>query len=281
MASGIIYDIKEFSVHDGPGTRITVFFKGCPLRCSWCHNPEGVSFEPQLIVRKTTCLNCGRCEEPCGHEMCRPFDRCIKACPLGLISVSGEKADSRTLAQKLKKNTEFLKDNGGGITISGGEPLAQPEFLLSLLEELKPMHTAIETSGYGDSDVFEKTVALSDLMLFDIKHTDSEVHKKYTGVDNRLIQKNLKHLIDSRKPFIARIPLIPGVNDTTENIEDTAILLKNADNMISLELLNYNPYTEAKYSLIDKEYQPIFNASLRPEPHEDILNEHGIRYKIL
>ncbi|NSW92490.1 MAG: glycyl-radical enzyme activating protein [Firmicutes bacterium] len=281
MAKGIIFDIQEFTVHDGPGIRITVFFKGCPLRCVWCHNPEGLSFWPELMVRKASCINCGKCRQGCTHEECRPFGLCTKVCPRGLIKIVGETVDSTELATKLKKREEFLQKNGGGITLSGGEPLAQPEFLVDLLKEIKPMHTVVETSGYGRPDVFLQVVTLTDLILFDIKHTDSGEHKRLTGVDNRLILENLGHLKESGKPFIVRIPLIPGINDTIDNMEKTAMLLKDASNLEKVELLPYNPFTGAKYPMVGKEYRPSFDERQEPRFYTKAFERFNIMCSIL
>lgn len=281
MVKGTIFDIKEFTVHDGPGIRITVFLKGCHLRCNWCHNPEGLSFEPELMVRESACTHCGQCRNPCSHNMCRDFNRCIYACPSGLIKVIGEKVEADELAVRLKKYSEFLLMNKGGITISGGEPLAQPAFLLDLLKKLKPMHTALETSGYGEKRVFAEAINLADLILFDIKHMDADVHKKYTGVDNKLIQFNLLNLMSSGKPFIARIPLIPGVNDTDDNLEKTARFLRRAAGRIRVELLPYNPFAGAKYPSVCRKYVPSFDVNSTVRPNCEIFREYGIDYFVL
>ena len=276
MARGTIFDIKEFTVHDGPGIRITVFFKGCPLRCNWCHNPEGLSFKPELMVRESACVHCGKCNTTCNHKVCQEFNRCIYACPSGLIKVIGETVESDELAARLKKYSGFLMMNKGGITISGGEPLAQPDFLLDLLKELKPMHVAVETSGYGDKRVFKEVISLADLILFDIKHMDADIHKKYTGVDNELIQFNLLSLMSSGKPFIVRIPLIPEVNDTDDNLEKTARFIRSAADRIRVELLPYNPYAGAKYPSVCKEYAPAFDVNKAVQPNCKILKKYGI-----
>lgn len=161
------------------------------------------------MIRKSCCINCGKCRGGCTHEECKPFRLCTKACPQGLIKVVGETVEPKELVKRLKSYEEFLRKNNGGITLSGGEPLARSGFLIGLLKELKPMHTVLERSGHGMPDVFEQVIELTDLILFDIKHTDPEVHKKVTGVDNKLILENLNQLIKSEKKFIARIPLIP------------------------------------------------------------------------
>ena len=281
MAEGIIFDIKEFAVHDGPGIRVTVFFKGCPLRCNWCHNPEGLAFEPELMIQTSSCVECGKCRIQCAHEACREFDRCLKACPRGLVSVVGRKIDAAVLAEQLKEYNAFLDMNDGGITLSGGEPLAQPEFLIALLEELKPLHTVVETSGHGAPDVFSKAVELSDMVLFDIKHMDTHVHRQHTGVGNELIQQNLQAMMKWGKPFIARIPLIPGVSDTDINLKETANVLKEATNLVRVELLPYNPFAGAKYASVAKEYQPKFEADAGLNSNCGIFEQQGISCKVL
>lgn len=281
MAQGVIFDIKEFTVHDGPGIRVTVFFKGCPLRCNWCHNPEGLSFEPELFVKKTSCINCGKCHKACAHKECEAFGRCLKACPKGLVSVVGYRVGSGELAKELLGYRRFLELNHGGITLSGGEPLAQPDFLLALLSDLMPIHTAVETSGYGNPGVFEQVIELADLILFDIKHMDSDNHKRHTGVGNELIQRNLLMLMDSDKPFIARIPLIPGVNDTEENLRQTASALDRAKNLIRVELLPYNPFAGAKYGSVQKEYAPQFNAAEKVRASCAAFEAQGICCKVM
>lgn len=281
MQQGIIFDIKEFTVHDGPGIRITVFFKGCPLRCVWCHNPEGLSFKPELMLRKSSCINCGKCRKACTHKECQPFGLCTKICPQGLIKIVGETIDSKELASRLKKNESFLIKNEGGITLSGGEPLAQPEFLLDLLKRLKPLHTAVETSGYGRQEVFKQVIEMTDLILFDIKSAFPDVHKRFTGVDNKLIMDNLGQLIESGKGFIARIPLIPGINDTQEDMEKVSLLLKNAPGLQRVELLPYNPFAGAKYPMVNREYKLIIEEYQQLQTFTDAFESNNIKYRVL
>ena len=281
MAQGVIFDIKEFTVHDGPGIRTTVFFKGCPLRCIWCHNPEGLLLQPELMVSKVSCTNCGKCRESCIHKECQPVGLCTKVCPQGLIKIVGETVDSKELALSLKRHSEFLRKNHGGITFSGGEPLVQPEFLIDLLKELNHLHTAVETSGYARLDIFMQIVKLADLILFDIKHTDPEVHKKVTGIDNKLILKNLDQLIKSDKNFIARIPLIPGINDTRKNMEETVFLLKDASGLERVELLPYNPFAGAKYSMVGMEYKLCFDENQSIKTFIGAFERYNIKYSVL
>ena len=281
MAKGVIFDIEEFALYDGPGIRKTVFFKGCPLRCIWCHNPEGMNFNKELMVSKSSCINCKRCTSVCNHKVCVACGMCVAVCPLRLRKVCGAVWEAKDLAADLLKDSDFLEKNHGGITISGGEPLAQPEFLWELLERLKPIHTAVETSGYAPPEAFVRTVELADLVLFDIKHTDSIVHKEFTGVGNELILENLKYLCRAEKRFIARIPLIPGVNDTRDNMEKTAQLLKDAKGLYRVEILPYHKTAGAKYPMLGREYNPGFDENRKPDIHKDVFDNLNIRSLVL
>ncbi len=247
MTRGLIFDISEMTLHDGPGLRTTVFFKGCPLRCLWCHNPEGLSFQPQLMARQAGCQHCGSCRAGCGHPECQPFGRCLRACPRHLLSVAGEWVEAQELAARLQLQGEILRMNGGGITLSGGEPLAQPAFLLELLEALKPLHTVVETSGYAPEAVFQAMAARCDLIYLDIKHTDPTMHQRLTGVDPAPIRRNLDWLIMSGHPFTVRATLIPGLNDDPANLATLAGWLAGSAGLAGVELLPYNPLARAKY----------------------------------
>ena len=165
---GVIFDIKEMAVHDGPGIRTTVFFKGCPLRCKWCHNPEGLSSKPQLMYKEARCVKCGRCMTKCSHPECQPFGRCIHICPQNCLEIAGRTVDAKELAKELKQNAKILGDSFGGFTFSGGEPLSQPEFLTALMNELKDYHLCIETSGYAEKAVFERVIDKLDFVIMDI-----------------------------------------------------------------------------------------------------------------
>jgi pyruvate formate lyase activating enzyme len=281
MAKGLIFDIEEFAIQDGPGIRKTVFFKGCPLRCNWCHNPEGMSFKKEIIVSKRACTNCGKCTVVCRNEKCTLCGACVNICPLNLRKICGLEYEAKDLAKELLKGKEVLEKTHGGITISGGEPLAQPEFLLDLLKELKPVHVAIETSGYAPEDIFKKVVESVDMVLMDIKHTDPEIHKKYTGQDNILILKNLRNLIESGNRFYIRIPLIPGVNDTKENMEKTAELLKDARSLERVDLLPYHKTAGAKYAMVGREYMPLFDVAKISEVYLEPFQKYNIRSEVL
>ena len=250
MLSGTLFSIEEFAINDGPGIRTTVFLKGCPLRCAWCHNPEGWSPEPQWLSKK------GR-KERCGYPIA---------------------ADA--LAAKLVRDKDLYRDSGGGVTFTGGEPLLQAPFLCEVMRLLPGIHKAVETSGYGAARAFESVLAGADLLLFDIKLTDPSLHLRYTGVDNALILANLETLKASGKPFVARIPLIPGVNDTPENMEATARLLQGARGLQRAELLRYHKTAGAKYPMAGLVYNPPFDEDKEPEVH-DTFTDKGIKLLVL
>ncbi len=175
---GVIFDMKEFSIHDGPGARITVFLKGCPLRCRWCHNPEGLRPQPQLMYNKNTCVHCGACRIPCAHPECAPFGRCIHSCANGCLRVAGKRISSGELAQTLLENADVLTLTGGGITVSGGEPMLQSDFVCELADKLPGVHKALQTSGYTDLETYKKVVSRFDYIMQDIKLADDGLHRQ-------------------------------------------------------------------------------------------------------
>lgn len=246
---GTVFNIEEFAIYDGPGIRTAVFLKGCALRCAWCHNPEGINKSPELMVKS------GR--------------------------ISGYEISAAELAAKLRKNADFYESSGGGVTISGGEPFEQSEFLFELLGELRGLHTAIETSGYTSGEIFARALDCVNLIIMDIKHADSAEHEKLTGMDNRLILSNLEILKASSTPFIIRVPLIPGINDSDENLSETAGLLAGAKNLVQVELLPYNKLTGAKYKALGREYNPPFDESKEPNINQEYFIKAGIRSKLL
>lgn len=263
--TGTIFDIKQLAVYDGPGIRTTVFLKGCPLRCQWCHNPEGLSFKPQLMVSKGSCIHCGKCEEVCKHpDDCTLCGECIRVCPLHLRKICGTLMEVDELVERLLKDRDYLQSVKGGVTFSGGEPTGQPEFLLACLKRLSSMHRCIETSGYCKEEIFAEILEELDYIIMDIKLVDEERHKYYTGVSNKRILRNLEQVKKCGKPFRIRIPVIPGVNDSVENFEATAELLKDAENLETVELLPYHFTAGAKYTMIGKEYAPDFDANQKP-----------------
>lgn len=250
MMNGTVFDIKEFTVHDGPGARVTVFLKGCPLRCQWCHNPEGLSAKPQILYRSTLCTHCGACRQPCTHEECRGLGRCVHACPNGCLSIAGEEISADALALRLRKYEKLLQTMGGGITFSGGEPLLQGEFLMELLPMLSGMHITLQTSGYTDPETYRKVVGCCDYVLQDIKLADKQAHLRHTGVSNEWILENIRWLKESGKQFVFRVPLIPGITDTEDNLRSIARITQDHP----VELMPYNPLAGAKYPMVDMTY---------------------------
>ena len=271
--TGTVFDIKEFAVYDGPGIRTTVFLKGCPLRCAWCHNPEGLSPAPQLMVSPSACAHCGACQAVCEHpEHCVSCGKCIPACPLGLRRIAGRRMESSELAARLNKSRALYEQSAGGVTFSGGEPLMQWPFVREVVRQLPGVHTAMETSGYASDEVFDEAMRTLCLIIMDIKLMDPVQHRRYTGVDNAPILRHARRLCDGSVPFIIRTPLIPGVNDTQEQAVQTAELLKGASHLQRVELLPYHMTAGAKYPMVGLDYRPPFDAEkavrVFTEPYE-------------
>ena len=248
--NGTVFDIKEFALHDGAGVRTTVFLKGCPLRCIWCHNPEGLSPAPELY-EKPGCVKCGLCRKSCAHPECQDFGRCLHICPQNLLRISGKQWDSQALADTLLAKRDIYAAFGGGVTLSGGEPLLQWEFALELLKKLKgQVHTAIETSGYAANAVFSKIINECDFVYMDLKLFDETAHKAYTGVSNKTILQNAKLLKESGIPHCFRIPLIPGITDGQDNLRALSQVIGSSP----VELLPYNTLAPAKYKSVGREF---------------------------
>ena len=278
---GCVFSIEEFSVYDGPGIRTTVFLKGCPLRCSWCHNPEGQHPSPEIVRSPNGCIECGNCIHHARIQNGRRYftDESIQNCPMRLLRVCGEEYNSEQLCEKLLKNRVLLQK--GGVTFSGGEPLLQSAFLFSCLRYLKgKLHTAVQTSGYGDPHVFDEAVALADYFLFDLKLADEAMHIKYTGVSNQPILRNFSALAKSGRAFVVRIPLIPGVTDTEQNITGIIDLLEE-NNVRYVELLPYNQMAGGKYAMLDRQYCPDFDQHQSVRLPKELLETHSIAYNIL
>lgn len=249
--TGTIFDIKEFSIHDGPGGRTTVFLKGCPLRCKWCHNPEGFISKPQIMKKHNLCTGCKLCESGCNHPECEPFGVCTHACPNGCITISGKTVDSKWLAEKINRDKAMFELTGGGVTVSGGEPLMQADFVCDMLDHLNGIHTAIQTSGYADEETYKRVISKVDYVMQDIKLVDEDEHIKYTGVSNKKILKNIEWLKQSGKEFIFRVPLIPDITDTKENLDRISEIVDGYD----VEYLPYNKMAGSKYKMLGETFE--------------------------
>ena len=259
---GIISNIQRFSLHDGPGVRTTVFFKGCPLKCFWCHNPEMYAFGQELRYKRADCVYCESCVSACpkgalavkGDEiayddtLCLKCFACARECPSGALAVSGMAMTVEEVVYEALQDEAMYGSTGGGVTLSGGEASSQYDFALALIEALKTkgIRVALDTCGLCSPEKLMNLAALSDLVLFDIKHADPEAHRVLTGTDNRLILNNLHALRDAGTPVEARIPVIPGYNDGMENINAVAAIISGNPHVKSAVLLGYHPLGRAK-----------------------------------
>ena len=251
-----IFDIERNSYVDGPGIRTTVFFKGCNLRCAWCHNPESQSPKPEMLFYKNKCTGCGKCKEKCPNalETCSLCGRCTLYCPHDARDVCGKEYTVDEVMREILKDKVFYENSGGGVTFSGGECMLQIDFLEAILKECKNngVHTAVDTAGHVPYERFERILPYTDLFLYDIKCFDSEKHKQYTGVGNELILENLKRLLATDKSVWIRIPIIPTVNDTEEEIRSIRSFLLSCGTPEKVELLPYHAMGEHKYAAIGK-----------------------------
>ena len=263
LASGCVFDIQHFCLDDGPGIRTVIFFKGCPLRCIWCHNPEGFSPRPEVMYESGKCTGCGRCAGACPEkchsvrdgvhsfrrDLCSVCGKCTQVCMSGALRIAGRIMSTGMVMDEIKKDIDFCTGSGGGITLSGGEPLFQIGFAADILKEAKQLgiNTCIETSGFVPQDDFLKAAALADTVLFDIKETDPELHRKFTGADNRLILDNLEAADRIGAKVILRVPVIPGCNDSPRHFSEVGKLAGRYRCVSAVEIEPYHPMGLSKY----------------------------------
>ena len=294
ISKALVFDIKRFAVHDGYGLRTTVFFKGCPLRCKWCKNPEGVSTLRRQIYFENSCIHCQRCVEfykknQIKYEKNRPyfnlqyegtFDNLVKACPGNAIRYDSEAYDIKQLMEKIKEDRVFFRDDGG-VTFSGGEPLMQGEFLYEILKacQEEKIHTAIETTMYGSLELIKKILPYLDLIYIDLKVFDEKRHMELTNVSSKMIKQHIEYILESeyRNKVIIRTPLIPTMTATDHNIKSIANFLVNIYPEVKYELLNYNPLAFAKYELVDLEYE--VDKQLKMFDKEQMEHFHQLVYQ--
>ncbi len=297
--TGLIFDIRRYAVHDGPGIRTTVFLKGCPLACWWCHNPESQEAGPEMIFREARCAHCGECAAAClqgaigwqdglpvtDAALCLRCGACAEACPSGAREISGRDWTVAAVMAQVRRDITFFDESGGGITLSGGEPLYQPEFSAALLRACRAedIHTALDTSGFAPWEVLDGLREAVDLFLYDVKLMDEALHLKYTGVSNRLILDNLRRLADLGQRIILRVPLIPGLTDSEENIRAIAGLARSLPHTPRVDLLPYHDAARLKYQRLGLEYPLPAGAALAGGKLDDlarILHEYDIETKI-
>lgn len=282
---GTIFNIQRFSIEDGPGIRTTVFMKGCPLGCLWCANPESQSFELQVAHRDSKCRGCGACEQRCPRRaisvieengrphsvidrtLCVSCGACVTACNAGSLHIYGERRTVDEVFAEVRKDIGYYNNSGGGLTISGGEPMVQSDFAVELFMRCRRLGipTALDTCGYYPTELIGKLDGLVDLVLFDLKLMDSELHRKYTGVDNALILRNLERYHQMGTEIFIRIPLIPGVNDTEENLTSAAKFISAFDRSLHIDLLPYHNYGINKFASLDRPYELAETKRQSPE----------------
>ncbi len=282
--SGVVFNIQKFSLHDGPGIRTVVFFKGCPLACKWCANPESQNARVQILADHQKCVLCNSCVNNCptrairikldkihiDHTRCINCLQCVNTCPSTVLQVEGKQQNVEDVMKVILQDKDFYEESGGGITLSGGEVLTQPQFALEIINACKKENitVAMETTGYASLDVFKKVIQDVDLLLFDIKHHDSSSHYKGTFVKNETIIENLTYAHSIKKNIIARIPIIPNFNDSIEDAHAFAKLLISIG-IHEINLLPFHQFGSKKYEMMNLVYEMKDTKQLYPEDLEE------------
>ena len=299
-SAGWIFNIQKFSIHDGPGIRTTIFLKGCPLRCLWCDNPESQSMEPQMVFWDERCIRCDACMAVCPQsaivadeagrkqvspDRCDLCGRCLEECYAGALERIGRLMTVDKVLSLVEEDRPFYEQSGGGVTLSGGEPMTQPGFSQSLLRgcQERGIHTAIETCGHAPWKVWQALLPHLDLILYDLKEVDSARHRRHTGVSNELILNNLRRLARTGKPIVVRRPVIPGYNDDEESIHALAHFVQELNTVRGVNLLPYHRFGQGKYKRLGWEYPMGDEPSLKEERItglRDILVAYGLQVKI-
>ena len=301
MEQGIIFDIKRFAINDGPGIRTTLFLKGCPLHCVWCHNPEGLSRQPVKLYTRKKCIGCQSCVEVCPeHNLvltadgikeqgrCTLCGRCTDECPTLALEMAGRTWSMDALMQVVEKERKVMEDSGGGVTLCGGEPLLQPDYLCRLLDELgrRGFHRTVDTTLSAPEDIVRRVAGRCELLLIDLKLMDSARHKRYTGVGNELILDNIRLVSQLGHPFWIRIPLIVGVNTDDENLQRSAEFVASLPTLPQMvNLLPYHDVGKGKHARMGTAYNPD-GLPMEPPPEAvqqralDIFKAHNLNAKI-